>query len=213
MENAFRERGVLLREVHHRVKNNLQLISSIVSMQMRRMPDPRVRGILRRLQDRVLTLASIYRSLYTSPDMGDVNAAPVLRAIVEQELRSSPDRIEAVLDIEDMALDPDKVVPLAFLAAEAVSNALARAVAPEGRPSLSVTLHREGERATLRIANSYIAQPTPEESAGRGLGHHLIQAFAAQIGGPVETEVRDGVYRLSVTFPVDPQPVDEPAAA
>ncbi|TNC73860.1 sensor histidine kinase [Rubellimicrobium roseum] len=212
MENAFRERGVLLREVHHRVKNNLQLISSIISMQIRRMPEARVRAILRRLQDRVLTLASIYRSLYTSPDMGDVNAAPVLRAIVEQELRGAEGRVEATLDIEDIVLDPDKVVPLAFLTAEAVSNALVRAAAAEGRPSLSIALHRDGERATLRIANSVDGTPAAEEPP-RGLGQHLIQAFAAQVGGPARSEVRDGLYRLSVTFPIDSAAEHETAEA
>ena len=201
MENAFRERGILLREVHHRVKNNLQLISSIISMQVRRMPDPRTRSILRRLQDRVLTLASIYRSLYTSPDLGDVNAAPVVRAIVEQELRNAESPVEATLDIEDMVLDPDKVVPLAFLAAEAMSNAVTRARAIEGRPSVSATLHRDGDSATLRIANSLDAAPSPED-APHGLGQHLIQAFAAQVGGPVETHLRDRLYTLSVTFPM-----------
>ena len=202
MEHAFRERGVLLREVHHRVKNNLQLISSIISMQVRRMPEPRVRQILRRLQDRVLTLASIYRSLYTSPDMGDVNAAPVIRAIVEQELRAAEGRVVATLDIEDMVLDPDKVVPLSFLAAEAVSNALARARSEDGKPSLSVTLHRDDGHATLSIANSLAGVPDAAE-AGQGLGQHLIQAFAAQVGGPVEVQAGDRLYRLCVTFPTE----------
>ncbi len=213
MENAFRERGVLLREVHHRVKNNLQLISSIISMQVRRLPEPQVRAILRRLQDRVLTLASIYRSLYTSPDLGDVNAAPVLRAIVEQELRTAEGRVEATLDIEDMVLDPDQVVPLAFLTAEAVSNALARAsAAPGACPSLSVTLHRDGERARLTIGNSLVeGAPVPPDPV-RGIGQHLIHAFAAQIGGPVESEAGERLFRLSIAFPVLAAPAEvEPA--
>ncbi len=213
MENAFRERGVLLREVHHRVKNNLQLISSIISMQVRRLPEPQVRQILRRLQDRVLTLASIYRTLYTSPDLGDVNAAPVLRAIVEQELRSAEGRVEATLDIEDVVLEPDQVVPLAFLAAEAVSNAVARAsTAPGARPSLSVTLHRENERARLTIANSLAeGAPAPSDPV-RGIGQHLIHAFASQIGGPVESDVGERLFRLSIAFPVLAAPAEvEPA--
>ena len=211
MEHAFRERGVLLREVHHRVKNNLQLISSIISMQLRRLPEPRMRQILRRLQDRVLTLASIYRSLYTSPDMGDVNAAPVIRAIVEQELRAAESRVAATLDIEDLVLDPDKVVPLAFLAAEAVSNAVSRAGSAEGHPSLSVTFHRDGDCATLSIANSLASGPEPADPA-RGLGQHLIGAFAAQVGGPVEIDAGDRLYRLSVTFPIENEPAEvEPA--
>jgi two-component sensor histidine kinase len=64
----------------------------------------------------------------------------------------------------------------------------------------------------LRIANSLAGPPEPEE-AGRGLGQHLIQAFAAQVGGPVETEVREGVYRLSVTFPIEAEPADEVESA
>lgn len=207
MENAFRERGVLLREVHHRVKNNLQLISSIISMQVRRMPEPAMRRVLRRLQDRVLTLASIYRSLYTSPDMSEVNAAPVIRAIVEQELRASEGRVAVTLDIEDMVLDADKVVPLAFLAAEAVSNAVHRAGAREGTPSLSVTLHRDGDRAVLRIVNSLDGSPPPEDPS-RGLGQHLIHAFAAQVGAPVEVESGDRLYRLSVAFPTETAPAE-----
>ena len=211
MENAFRERGVLLREVHHRVKNNLQLISSIISMQVRRLPDPKVRTLLKRLQDRVLTLASIYRSLYTSPDMSDVNAAPVLRAILEQELRAADGRVQATLDIEDMVLDSDKLVPLAFLASEAVSNAVSRAASFEGRPSLSVTFHRDGDLARLYIANS-LAGPSEGDDPSRGLGQHLMQAFAAQVGGPLEVEASERLYRLSISFPVDQEPAEvEPA--
>jgi two-component sensor histidine kinase len=207
MENAFRERGVLLREVHHRVKNNLQLISSIISMQIRRLPEPRVRSILRRLQDRVLTLASIYRSLYTSPDMSDVNAAPVLRAILEHELRAAEGRVAATLDIEDLVLDPDKVVPLAFLASEAVSNAVSRASSADGPPSLSITFLRDGDTARLDIANS-LAGPPSQEDPARGLGQHLMQAFAAQMGGPLHVEASDRIYRVSIAFPIEREPAE-----
>ena len=211
MENAFRERGVLLREVHHRVKNNLQLISSIISMQVRRLPDQKVRALLKRLQDRVLTLASIYRSLYTSPDMSDVNAAPVLRSILEQELRAAEGRVQATLDIEDMVLDPDKLVPLAFLASEAVSNAVSRAASHEGRPSLSVTFHRDGDQARLDIANSLAGLPVGDDPS-RGLGQHLMHAFAAQVGGPLEVEASDRLYRLTIAFPIAQEPAEvEPA--
>ena len=209
MDLAFRERGVLLREVHHRVKNNLQLISSIISMQVRRAPDPRARMILRRLQDRVLTLAAIYRSLYTSADMGDVNVAPILRAIVEQELAARPGAPTASLDIEDVVLDPDRAVPLAFLAAEAMSNAAVHAAlgAAQGGepPVIALSLRRNGATATLEIVNSLAAR------AGRvveapGLGQHLITAFAAQMGVPAQVEEGELSYRLSVTFPIDQPP-------
>lgn len=198
MEAAFRERGVLLREVHHRVKNNLQLISSIISMQVRRTGDAPTRALLRRLQDRVLTLAGIYRVLYTGADMGAVNAAEVLGAIIDRELQDARPRAAVEVALDDLVLDPDKVVPLAFLVAEALSNAVARLGGPE--PRLQVTLRREGEAARLDLVNT----TGPGAQARQGLGAHLIRAFAAQMGGAVEEAAEDGLHRLAVTFPLDP---------
>jgi two-component sensor histidine kinase len=206
MEDAYRERGVLLREVHHRVKNNLQLISSIISMQVRRLPEPEARLALKRLQDRVLTLAAIYRTLYTSADMGAVNVAPILRAVAAQELQPRGDAIEAELRIDDLVLDADRAVPLAFLAAEAVSNAAAHARAPGGRPRVEVALVCAQGTATLTVSNA--AEGPPPRPRGQGLGRHLIQAFAAQIGSPVETAEEGGVHRLSVSLPVEPDACD-----
>ncbi len=205
MEHAFRERGVLLLEVHHRVKNNLQLISSIISMQARRAPEPRTRAILRRLQDRVLTLATIYRSLYTSQDMGDVNAAEVLRAIVTQELRERDDTVIADLELEDLALDADKIVPLSFLTAEAVANAVANIGAADSQPRLAVVLTRDDAgSATIAISNTVPPiQEREAHEAGQGLGQHLIRAFSAQLGGPPVVTTENGTYRISVTFPVE----------
>ncbi len=232
MENAFRERGVLLREVHHRVKNNLQLISSIISMQMRRAPDARTRLILRRLQDRVLTLAAIYRSLYTSPDMGQTSVAPVLKAIVEAEVAAHRGRVSISLGLEDVVLDADKAVPLAFLVAEAVSNAVLQAGQAPGERRVGVTLTQAGSEARLVVTNTMpqgapqgeappdgpgrgsharadtLDAPARGPSAGlaQGLGSRLIEAFATQLGGRTEAGSQDGSYRLAVTFPVDAGP-------
>jgi two-component sensor histidine kinase len=210
MEDAFRERGVLLREIHHRVKNNLQLISSIISMQLRRLPTPEARAALRRLQDRVLTLAAIYRTLYTSADMAEIDVAPLLHAIVEQELRPRAEGLRVETAIDSLVLDPDQAVPLAFLAAEALSNAALHARSETGTPFVSIALECGDGTARLTIANS--AEGPPRRQPGQGLGRQLIQAFAAQIGGPIETAEEGGVHRLSVAFPVLPPAAPSAAA-
>jgi two-component sensor histidine kinase len=220
MEKAFRERGVLLREVHHRVKNNLQLISSIISMQARRSPEPAMRQTLRRLQDRVLTLATIYRQLYTSEDMGDVDAADVLRAVARQETGGRPGGLPAGvvldLDLQPLAMVPDQVVPLAFLASEALANAVAqagagpahigvclRATEVEGAPGARFCIDND----TVRNGEGVRGPGGPE--GVRGLGTHLIRAFAAQLGGPPEIEDGGGTYRVSVTFPLHAAPAGD----
>nr|WP_256500152.1 sensor histidine kinase [Limimaricola litoreus] len=216
LEDQLRERGILLKEVHHRVKNNLQLISSIMSMQMRRTPDATTREILSRLQDRVLGLATIHRTLYESQDVGRVNAARLLREIVAQQgAASAPgSKLSTRLDLEDLELLPDQAVPLSLLTSEALANALSN-VAPDetGEAWVAVSLRREAEdMVRLEIANSTAAETPRDAGAARsqGLGTNLIQAFAAQLGGPSETSHELGVYRLSTRFRVremqyDPQ--------
>ncbi|EPX86356.1 Signal transduction histidine kinase [Rubellimicrobium thermophilum DSM 16684] len=202
MARAYRERGVLLREIHHRVKNNLQLISSIISMQIRRLSGAEPRAALRRLQDRVLTLAAIYRTLYTSADMAAIDVAPLIRAIAEQELAVRAALLRTEMSIDSLVLDPDQAVPLAFLVAEALSNAALHARARSGLPTVSVRLERGEDHARLTIANS--AEGRPKRQPGPGLGRQLIQAFAAQIGGPIETAEDDEMHRLTVVFPIRP---------
>ena len=126
MAEGLETQRKLTREVHHRVKNNLQLISSIMSMQMRRTPDATTREILSRLQDRVLGLATIHRTLYESQDVGRVNAARLLREIVAQQGAASGAGPELAtrLDLEDLELLPDQAVPLSLLTSEALANAL-----------------------------------------------------------------------------------------
>ncbi|MGX9855845.1 sensor histidine kinase [Limimaricola variabilis] len=215
LEDQLRERGILLKEVHHRVKNNLQLISSIMSMQMRRTRDATTREILSRLQDRVLGLATIHRTLYESEDVGRVNAARLLREIVAQQSGGAGTRADLAvkLDLEDLELLPDQAVPLSLLTSEALANALANAAPDaEGAVWISVALRREENgMACLEIANSAAARDAASAGPrGQGLGMNLIQAFAAQLGGPSETRHEAGVYRLTTRFAVremqyDPQ--------
>jgi hypothetical protein len=202
MEHAFRERGVLLREVHHRVKNNLQLISSIISMQVRRMPEPRVRQILRRLQDRVLTLASIYRSLYTSPDMGDVNAAPCdPRHRGAGAARRRGPRRGHPRHRGHGARSGQGGAPVLPCGRGGVERARPRA--QRGRQALALG-HAAPRRRPCDAQHRQQSGRHPRCHRGRaGLGQHLIQAFAAQVGGPVEVQAGDRLYRLCVTFPTE----------
>ncbi len=218
LEDQLRERGILLKEVHHRVKNNLQLISSIMSMQMRRTPDETTREILSRLQDRVLGLATIHRTLYESQDVGRVNAARLVREIVAQQASASANGADVALryHLDELELLPDQAVPLSLLTSEAVANALANIGTPaDGQPWIDVTLKADSkDTARIEIANSTRpgAEPQTNTRGGRGpgLGMNLIQAFSAQLGGPCNIVADEGVYRLTTSFSVrelqyDPQ--------
>ncbi len=219
LEDIVHQREVLLREVHHRVKNNLQLIASIMNMQMRQARSPETRVLMKSLQDRVMSLATIHRELYQTSGLTDVRADELLAQIVRQVLSmaSGPGRrFDVVTSFDVLRLTPDQAVPLSLLLTEALTNAIKYARAADGSPpKIEVTLRRdEGTLATLELSNSLAGPSTlgvaagrdnaGSESDGTGLGSQLLAAFAQQLGGEYGTDEVNGVYRLWITFAVAP---------
>lgn len=209
LENAVHQKEVLLREVHHRIKNNLQLIASIMNMQMRRETSGHVKAMMKNLQDRVMSLATIHRGLYQTTGVTDVHADELLRDIVGQVVSFSTGpgrRFKVKTDFADLMLTPDQAVPLSLLLTEALTNAMKYGGSADGVPELSVSLLRDGEEsAVLRLSNSLAPDaPPPDEAESSGFGSQLINAFARQLGGELTTRREDGRYRLELRFTVTP---------
>lgn len=208
LEGTIHDKTVLLKEVHHRVKNNLQLISSIINMKLRKVQSPGVRTALQDIQMRVMSIASVHRSLYEGDQSGKVRADKLLRAVVDMTIEAGVAQgadLKVDLDYAPIALYPDQAVPLSLLAGEAVTNALKY----YGRGAddlvwIKVRLERlDAKRARFIAENSCAAEITPHEEDGRGLGTSLIEAFAMQMRGRALMEPLDGAFRLSVEFPIE----------
>ena len=214
LEDMVHQKEVLLREVHHRVKNNLQLIASIINMQIRKARNPETKALLKGLQDRVMSLATIHRELYQTTGLTDIRVDELLQSIVTQILRMAgkPGEPLAVeTDLEDIRLTPDQAVPLSLLVTEALTNALKYASALPGKqPKLRVRLYRIGDsRAGIEISNSALQSgPKPDAMLdgvedGSGLGDALMRAFAGQLGDIAESWIkrRSGVKDSSGLIP------------
>ncbi|WP_022708063.1 MULTISPECIES: sensor histidine kinase [Paracoccus] len=203
MEQAVSEKTVLLKEVHHRVKNNLQLIASIINMQGRLIDDPDAKRVLRSVQDRVAALATIYRNLYQAEQLDSVEADRLMRDIITQLTNVSQGSVSGLVvhtDIQPVTMMPDQAVPLTLLTTEAFTNALKYAgrgpadKAPWVRVALSSP---EPGRGLLVVENS--TDGTDQEQ-GTGLGSQLIEAFAMQLEGEVQLEDMADRYRLTLPF-------------
>ena len=211
LEDSLREKNILLKEVHHRVKNNLQLISSIMNMQIRQAPTEANKRVLQRLQDRILSLATVHKSLYQDNEMARVDAGILMREIVARSLDIGMEAnagIDVVEEYDSILVGPDDAAPLSLLTSEAVTNALK--YLPQGgkeRTQITVSLKQTApERAVLRIVNTAGGE-APE--AGTGLGSKLITAFTRQLNGTLSIDEQDGYYALELDFPV---PIADKAA-
>lgn len=218
LEKAVAEKTVLLKELHHRVKNNLQLIGSIINMQSRVIEDEDAKRVLRSVQDRVAALATIYRNLYQAEHLDAVEADRLLGDITNQMVNVSLEpgsnlRIET--NLEPLILLPDQAVPLSLLATEAFTNALKYAGKPEGESQawVRVSLSRDGEfRGMLEIVNSVGYRET--EAEGTGLGSQLIEAFATQLEGEPDFGEVDDTFVMRLPFRIEAHsPSDEPHSA
>lgn len=204
LEDSLREKNILLKEVHHRVKNNLQLISSIMNMQIRQAPTEANKRVLQRLQDRILSLATVHKSLYQDNEMARVDAGILMREIVARSLDIGMEAnagVDVVEEYDSILVGPDDAAPLSLLTSEAVTNALK--YVPRGgkeRTNITVSLKHTGDERALLCVSNTAGGDAPEE--GTGLGSKLITAFARQLNGTLSTSEENGLYVLELDFPV-----------
>ncbi|MFK7743757.1 MAG: sensor histidine kinase [Roseobacter sp.] len=205
LEDSLRDKNILLKEVHHRVKNNLQLISSIMNMQIRRAQTEDARQVLKRLQDRILSLATVHKNLYQSEKLDRVDTGVVIEEIIGQLLvvgLSAGRGVQVTQHYDSLQMDADDAAPLTLLISEALTNALKYIDRPAdgSAAQLDVSLRKSGEaQAIFRISNTTAGA---KGSEGTGLGTQLIDAFARQLGAQVEVGFENDHHLLQVTFPI-----------
>ncbi len=206
LENTVHERDVLIKEVHHRVKNNLQLMSSILNMQSRNAPNTDTRSALRKVQDRLTSLAAVHRGLYETPQVSQVRVDALLGDLLGQlaKLGEGGDApLDVDLQFEQVTLVPDQAGPLAMLAAEGFTNALKYTTAgDDGRRRIRVRLypHDSGpDMLMFEISNTVQSEFHAETEEGLGL--KLIQAFCAQLDCRMKSSDEEaGWYAMQVCF-------------
>ena len=185
LKASLAEKDALMREIHHRVKNNLQIISSLLSMQQRTLTDPASRAALGDTRQRISALALIYRTLYQSHDLRHADARIFLTELVAQLVASETGREHVVtssVEADSLVVDPDKLAPLALWLVEAVTNAQKHAFFGRGG-DLKVRFSVQGETSVLEIQDD---GPGVSETFRPGVGRTLMGAFARQLRGSVE---------------------------
>jgi PAS domain S-box-containing protein len=201
---SLREKEVLLQEIHHRVKNNLQVVSSLLSLQSRGVLDEETRQKFKESQNRVHSMALIHEQLYQSPSLSQINYPQYIRQLAAHLFRSyrvSSSRIELQTNIDDLELSVDIAVPCGLIINELVSNSLKYGF-PNGRAGvIRIELRRQPEsRTMLTVADDGVGIP---EEVGfwntHTLGLRLVGTLVKQLEGSVEVD-RSGGTSVRVTF-------------
>jgi two-component sensor histidine kinase len=186
--DSLHEKEVLLKEVHHRVKNNLAVISSLFYLQSTYTSDEPTIRILQESQDRVRSMALVHETLYRSENFAAVDFAEYTSSLSERLLRShSPpgSRISLHTDLESIALGIDLAVPCGLILNELVTNALRHAFGPDAIGAIRVVLRRnEGGEAMLQVIDDGVGVPsTLDVESLSSLGMRLVRSLTRQVDG------------------------------
>ena len=210
------QRDHMLREIHHRVKNNLQMISSLLNLQAGEIRSPRIRRFFGDAQNRVLTLSILHRHLYERSSWSLVDFQQFISDLVRQisvgRARGGKQAPRYHIRAPIMAVGPDTAIPIGLIVTEAVSIALTHDFSRTTSPEIRIETSEQGEEVELVIEDNGVAadagQPIPDGRGGFGLT--LIRGLAMQLGGEVTIERKPGGgNRVVVVFPTPA--ADEPA--
>jgi PAS domain S-box-containing protein len=183
----LKEKEVLFREIHHRVKNNLQVVQSLLKMVVRELPPSEAREAIESMILRVRAMAIVHERLCQMPGLAGLSSADYLRDIFDGAIASysiQPGRISFHLDAEDILLDLDHAIPFGMLANELLSNSLKHGF-PSGRKgTISVSMHRVDGVARMVIQDNGIGLPVNFDAANcKSMGLKLANSLAHQLGG------------------------------
>jgi two-component sensor histidine kinase len=179
---------VSLTEIHHRVKNNLQIVSSLLRLQSNKFADPAVRDVFTECRDRINAMARLHEELYNERGPSHLDFAPHLRELAEMLLRShKPAGCKLALNVsaDHVPLDLDQSILLSLIANELLLNALKHAFHGRATGKVDAELRTTRDRVTITIrddGNGFVPPPTEIEEQ-RGTGMDLVQAMSRQLGG------------------------------
>ena len=193
---ALQEKEVLMKEIHHRVKNNLQVVSSLLSLQSQYIHDENALEALKEGRDRVKSMALIHQNLYQEGNLTGIQIKAYFKKLINSLFHSyniSPDRIQLETDIEDLNLDVDTVIPFGLIVNELVSNSLKHAFPNDREGTIHISLKEEKDYLLLQVKDNGVGVTNFDQiENSESFGFRLINAFKNKMNADLELDGAQG---------------------
>jgi two-component sensor histidine kinase len=194
LEATLKQNRFLLREVHHRVKNNLQTVASLVRLQP--LP-PEARASI---SGRIEAMSAVHEQIYGSDQYDKVSVAPYLERLIDRIVESHNAEVAVQMNIAAIELDRDKAMQLGLIVNEVISNALKHAFPGRADGRMTVDLGIEGSDVRLVVSDDGVGYPP--DTTKKNMGSKLVEGFAAQLNGRFEITTGRGTT-FSLSFPTN----------
>jgi two-component sensor histidine kinase len=190
LEQSLGEKETLLKEIHHRVKNNLQIISGLFDKQARLTKDELARKLMKDGQDRVFSIALVHQNLYQSDNLTSIEIKSYLEMLVkniEKSQKSELQDIQLTLDVDDSVVDIDRAIPLGLILNELITNCYKYAFKDREKGDITVRFRQNAAEFVLGVQDNGVGLPTHFDiQKTRSLGLNLVRGLVRQLGGKLD---------------------------
>ncbi|TSA26319.1 MAG: sensor histidine kinase [Bacteroidetes bacterium] len=205
LKQAVEQKGVMLKEIHHRVKNNLAIVISMLSLQMRQLPDPDLKRVIGDIEMRIRSMALIHEHLYRSEDLDRIRLHEYLKALTTIVLSTwSTSRIDLDTEFEPMDVSIEAALPIGLITNELMTNSIKYAFPDNRQGTIKVWLRKADKYIHLTISDNGIGLPEGFHMEDqKTLGMFIIKLLVEQLAGQLHIENKKGVS-FTIHFPVTP---------
>lgn len=201
IEKSLAEKEVLLREIHHRVKNNLQIVSSLLSLQSNFIKDEQALDAVKESRNRVQSMSLIHQNFYQDENLTGINVQHYIEALADNLFSSyniHKDNIKLVKEIELINLDVDTVIPIGLILNELITNCLKYAFTNKNEGIIKVSLQKQNNILYLSVYDNGKGLPEDfEMGAKKSFGHKMINAFLQKLNGTIKM-YNDGGTKVDI---------------
>jgi len=186
LQKSEKQKSILLKEIHHRVRNNLQVISSLLSLQARKVKDDTTKAALRVSKSRVQSMAILHQNLYTEDDLTNINVHQYISNLCDNLINTYQVKNEVAieLNVAKMMVDVDALIPIGLIINEIVCNTLKYAFTDENNGKIQISFMEVEDHVALNIRDNGVGLPNGKlEIKKESLGAKLINSFMDRLGG------------------------------
>ena len=196
IQKSLQEKELLLKEIHHRVKNNLQVISSLLNLQSRTIQDQQAKNAIREGQNRVKSMALIHQNLYQTEHMTSMEVGDYIGKLGQSLFDSynvDPEKVSFNMETEPLHLDVDTLIPIGLILNELLSNALKHAFPEDSTGEINVTFKKQTDDLVLSVQDNGVGySATNPTHKKKSFGMTLIDAFSEKLNAAVEVLEQNG---------------------
>ena len=202
LKSSLKEKDVMLKEIHHRVKNNMQIISSLLSLQTRYISDEKALDVFNDSQERIRSMALVHEKLYRSNDFSSIDFSEYIHDLVNNILQREYTNVETAIDVKDVEMDINKAIPCGLIINELIMNAIKHAFPDDREGTIEIVMHPQGDDSyVLTIADDGIGLPEDIDFKNTTtLGLQLVSGLVRQLQGNIDVDKTKGT-KFTIIFP------------